>query len=218
MYARDIHSMDLAVRQTELCRAPPCCCACCVCAAQPARLLARVKTLFRHYSIAASICGNYVAATGNSGLLSLFRVQRSNPNATPSDKTPATAAAAAGSSSSTAAAPQGVQGPQAQQEPGGVPLSSAAYEADAVEGGEGDGEGGEGGQEAQLEWQLVHVATLLCKNGPETMVNSVRFGHFGGRLRMLVAHQVRKGGGVRRSRAGQDGAGALLSTLCFLVC
>jgi hypothetical protein len=43
---------------------------------QPAKLMARCDTAFKHYSIAASPCGNFVAASGNNGLLRLFRVQR----------------------------------------------------------------------------------------------------------------------------------------------
>jgi hypothetical protein len=46
---------------------------------QPAKLMARCDTAFKHYSIAASPCGNFVAASGNNGLLRLFRVQRGSP-------------------------------------------------------------------------------------------------------------------------------------------
>jgi hypothetical protein len=167
---------------------------------QPARLLARSKTLFRHYSIAASPCGNYVAATGNSGLLSLFRVQRSNSNYKPPAAAAAAAAAAcaapaaAGSDPSTAAAPA----PSQQAIPGlnpAVNIPSAFFDADPAAAWE------PGEDPSELEWVLVHVATLLCKNGQEVMVNSVRFGHFAGRLRMLVAHQV----GVLKGRGGGGG-------------
>ena len=167
---------------------------------QPAKLLARCKTLFRHYSVAASICGNYVAATGNSGLLSVFRVQRSNTN-TNSDsslKTPPAEPPVARPAAAAAAAAAGAAANAANA--AGADNMSAALEGDAVDAAdEGEGEG-----QQQLEWQLVHVATLLCKNGPETMVNSVRFGHFAGRLRMLVAHQVCVGGGGQPGRNATD--------------
>lgn len=55
------------------------CCAHLLPCLQPARLLARNGTCFKHYSIATSPCGNFVAASGSQGLVVLFRVVRSNP-------------------------------------------------------------------------------------------------------------------------------------------
>jgi hypothetical protein len=149
---------------------------------QPAKLLARSRTLFRHYSIAAAPCGNYVAATGNSGLVSLFKVQRSNSSSnstgphTAAARVPVHSSSRAGALQPPAAAQQEVAGSNPAATTGAGLNQAAGSEVDAEE----------------LAWQLIHVATLLCKNGPEVMVNSVRFGHFAGRLRMLVAHQVNR--------------------------
>lgn len=166
---------------------------------QPAKLMARSKTLFRHYSIAASLCGNYVAATGSSGLVSLFRVQRSDSKSTiPSKEAPAAAAAPRAPMAPNPNIVAAQQVPFAQQMPNvpadgdgdaaafvteflNQPYAQADIMPRAVD---------PDVDPSDLEWELVHVATLLCKNGPEVMVNSVRFGHFAGQLRMLVAHQV----------------------------
>jgi hypothetical protein len=115
--------------------------------------MARCDTAFKHYSIAASPCGNFVAASGNNGLLRLFRVQRGAVQDTAAQQENAAAAAAAKSAANGS--------------------SSGAAPAGAV-----------------LPWRFVHEATLLCAAGRETMVNSVRFGSFGGQPRLLVAHQV----------------------------
>lgn len=136
------------------------CVACALPAVQPARLLARSGTCFKHYSIAASPCGNFIAASGNSGLVVLFRVQRSNPSQQQQEGATAAAAATAGNSSASS------------------------------KGSNSSGSGPAEGPES-LAWRIVHEATLLCVNNRETMVNSVRFGQFGGVPRLLVSHQVR---------------------------
>jgi hypothetical protein len=172
-------------------------------AGQPAALLARRPMLFKHYSVAASPCGQWVAASGASGLVSLYRAVRGSCTSSSSStdeaaaQAPAPEAQAAGSSGGQAAV--GAGGPatppqqqQPQQPQQAAPAADAPLDPD------------------DLPWRLVHVATLLCKNGPETMVNSVRFAGFGGKLRMLAAHQVRRSGG-RHSRWMSSTASPCLS-------
>jgi hypothetical protein len=66
---------------------------------QPAKLMARCDTAFKHYSIAASPCGNFVAASGNNGLLRLFRVQRGSLQDAAAQQTAHAAAAPAAAKS-----------------------------------------------------------------------------------------------------------------------
>jgi hypothetical protein len=70
--------------------------------------MARCDTAFKHYSIAASPCGNFVAASGNNGLLRLFRVQRGTLQDAAAQQT--AHAAAAPAAAAPAAAKSAVKG------------------------------------------------------------------------------------------------------------
>ncbi len=145
-----------------------------------AALLAQAPTGFPVYSLAVSGDGALVAAcTATGGLVALYHLERTPPGKRDASGPPAGGGAAAATSHP---APAGCADtdvpPGRQRELEGLPPDARAALDHALRRGAAYGS-------ARLE----HYATLQCRTGRETMANCVRFGRFGGRERLLLAHQ-----------------------------